>query len=376
MARFVRTFMAVSTLVLVGISGLGLAPWLGHPAPVALAQFQFGGGQFGGSCGFNFGGLQFGSGCGFGGFSGGLNFGGGQIGGFNFGGGFNVGGCGGFQFSGQFGGIQFGGGCGGGVQLGGVQFGVFTLLAPGTTVEVGQHLPITFVWETPLPTNWHDLRTLELRLREESGPIAFWIRWDEATNTFSQIDPVTEQPVAVGQPGGPGTFEAPLITFHLVESAVSDTGPAGPIVALLLPISAKPPAEGRRFLIEERATNDANLVQGFRPAGTITVASRRADVRDEQDDRPRSLLTPQQRERTNRSGHDDVHTEGHVVATECGAEPPSVTIANRDGKVLIRLFKDAAGVCREARPGDYLEVDGEKVHEALFEAYDATVTRR
>src|SRR6188768_4263234 len=122
MARLVRTLVALSTLALIGVSGFGLAPWLGQGVPVVSAQIQFGGGgQFGGCGGFIIGGgLQgggFNLGCSFGGFSGGLNAGGGQTGGFNFGQGcsglqgglgLQIGG-GGFQFSGQCGGLQFGG---------------------------------------------------------------------------------------------------------------------------------------------------------------------------------------------------------------------------------------------------------------------------
>jgi hypothetical protein len=148
------------------------------------------------------------------------------------------------------------------------------------------------------------------------------------------------------------------------------------VVALVLPISATEAAEGRKFQVEERATSDAGEVQGFRAVGTLSITTRGAKNESDLDDAPRPALTRQQRERTDRSGRDDVHAEGDVLATECQAETPTATIANRDGKVTIHLLKDAAGVCRGLRVGDYLEVDGEKVHEALFEAYEASVTRR
>jgi hypothetical protein len=84
----------------------------------------------------------------------------------------------------------------------------------------------------------------------------------------------------------------------------------------------------------------------------------------------------QQRERTDRSGKDDVHAEGNVTAVACEAAPPTVTIANRDGLVTVRLLGEAAKACGRTRVGDYLEADGEKLTEQLFEATDVNVQRR
>ena len=83
----------------------------------------------------------------------------------------------------------------------------------------------------------------------------------------------------------------------------------------------------------------------------------------------------QQRERTNRGNKADVHTEGNVTAVACDAPWPSVTIANRDGLVQVRLVKGAQQQCSAIQVGDYLEVDGEKVHEQLFDAEDITIIR-
>src|SRR5829696_222638 len=101
MVRFARALVVAMTVGLIGVSGVGMAPWLGQSMPVASAQFGFGPGGFPPCSGFNFG--Q----CSFGGFSGGLQGGGfqqggGQVGGFNFGGG------GGLQVGGGF---NLGGGC-------------------------------------------------------------------------------------------------------------------------------------------------------------------------------------------------------------------------------------------------------------------------
>jgi CSLREA domain-containing protein len=83
----------------------------------------------------------------------------------------------------------------------------------------------------------------------------------------------------------------------------------------------------------------------------------------------------QQRQRTNRSGKDDVHTEGNVVEARCEGDVPTIMIVNRDGIVAVRLLGEAAGACGSAHVGDYLEADGEKVTEQRFDADSIEITR-
>jgi hypothetical protein len=84
----------------------------------------------------------------------------------------------------------------------------------------------------------------------------------------------------------------------------------------------------------------------------------------------------QQRERTNNSGLDDYRNEGNVVELCPEDEAPAcVYIVNRDGKVKVVLLGEAAKSARSIKIGDYLEADGEKIHEQLFEATDVTIRR-
>ena len=111
---------------------------------------------------------------------------------------------------------------------------------------------------------------------------------------------------------------------------------------------------------------------------TGTPAGPDISVRVEETDARRRQLTEeqrQQRQRTDTSNLDDTRTEGNVVATRCDEDPPAVVIANRDGEVTIRLLYESAVRCRSILPGDYLEVDGEKVTEQLYEAHEVTITR-
>ncbi len=76
---------------------------------------------------------------------------------------------------------------------------------------------------------------------------------------------------------------------------------------------------------------------------------------------------------TNRSGHDDVHTEGNVVEVHQDANPPYVVIANRDGLVTVSLL--CGDQCPKIAVGAYLQIDGVKENEQLFDAYDVSVER-
>jgi uncharacterized repeat protein (TIGR01451 family) len=116
---------------------------------------------------------------------------------------------------------------------------------------------------------------------------------------------------------------------------------------------------------------------------------------DDDTDKP-SRLTEEQRQqtaRTNRAGLDEYRTEGNVVGVRCTAEqptPPAIPdsapdrddgdvpyaiIVNRDGPQKVRLIGEARLACTRIEPGTYLEADGVKQHEALFDAESVTIRR-
>jgi hypothetical protein len=81
-----------------------------------------------------------------------------------------------------------------------------------------------------------------------------------------------------------------------------------------------------------------------------------------------------QRAGTNQGNKDDA-VEGDVLETRCDQSWPAVVVANRDGAVEVKLLEEAQQTCRSIQVGDYLEADGEKQHEQLFEATEVTVKR-
>jgi len=63
-----------------------------------------------------------------------------------------------------------------------------------------------------------------------------------------------------------------------------------------------------------------------------------------------------------------------VLEVRLDAQPPYLLIANRDGLVVVRLLSGAG--CPAIQAGDYVQVDGVKQDEGLFDAENVTVDRR
>lgn len=128
-------------------------------------------------------------------------------------------------------------------------------------------------------------------------------------------------------------------------------------------------------------TPTSTLTVTATPTATVTptpVIPPAPDVfegnKDEKDERPRETEEQrQQRQLTNRSNRDDVYTEGNVVEVHPDEQPPFVVMVNRDGRVQVVLR--CGEQCPSIQVGDYLEADGTKQHEGLFEATDVTVSR-
>jgi hypothetical protein len=361
--------------------------------------FNFGGGfqggfnNFGGQFQGGFQGFQFGQGFnnfGGGSFQGGFQGGfqgfqfGGQFqgGGFNFGvggfqGGFNNFGSGGFNISGGVGsfGFNFGG-------APGCPTGVFGLIPDGATVTAGDTFQYRLVWVSP--TTWQDLEHLELRLRDPAGNVAAQIRWLQGTDQFALIDPPTGRTIAQGPSRGNAVLDSPNLSVVLAQSYSDNSGQTGQAVGLNTTIIPKAPLGGRFLGVDVGAKSDGAAPTPFELAALLNVLAPAQQVQqpdsnndDEEDARNRRKTEEQRQQaaRTNRSGLDDFRTEGDAVETNCDAEWPSVTIANRDGDVVLRLIHDAKASCRLVQPGDYVEAIGEKQHEQLYDAHQLTVRR-
>jgi hypothetical protein len=362
------------------VAALAIAMVLGTivPRPPAVVAA----GTCGGLQGFNFGGSLQGGFQGFqAGFQGGFQ-GGFQAGGFNFGGGAFQGGFGGFNFG--SGGLNFGGGLQNfGFNFGGLAgcgTGVFGLVPDSATTELGQPIVYRLVWVSP--TTWHDIEFLDLRIRDHDRIVL--LRWFEATNQFALVDPATGQVLASGQGLTPTILRAPGIEVLLQGTYKEDSGPTGQAVGLNIQLAITGPfAEGSTLSVDVAAKRDAAAVEPYELAALLRIAAAagaRNDPNNDDDEeearnRRKTEEQRQQVARTNRSNLDDYRTEGNAVSSDCQAPIPTVTIANRDGDVVLQLLHDARGSCGLVQPGDYVEAIGEKQHELLYEAHQLTVRR-
>lgn len=322
---------------------------------------QFQGGQFGGQ-GIQLGGFQ-------GGFQGGFNFGGGGFqGGFqNFGQGglnFNTGIA---PFAANFGGRA---GCPG---------GVFGLIPDAATVAPGDTLMYRLVSVTS--TNWQDLQYLDLRIRDAAGNVLVILRWVQGTDEYQLIDPATGAVLARGAAGGNGILDSRYVTLILSNSYSENTGPAGEAVGLNVTARFKELAPDRVYAIDVGSKLDAAAPTPYELGSLLFVVSPPVNSPgDDDDDDARAHHKPteeqiQQRERSNRSNLDDYRTEGNAVEASCDGDMPTVTIANRDGHVVLRLLREAKQSCSLVKPGDYVEAIGEKQHELLYDVDQMTVHR-
>lgn len=147
--------------------------------------------------------------------------------------------------------------------------GTFALAPADSTASVNQHFDYAFTWTVPDPENWHDLKMLQLRLRDGSDVILS-VTFDEASNTFSILNAAGNAgPSAV--PGSSQVLQTREAALYMAEAKAIASGPTSPTVTLLLPLSLKPQTAGRSFVVEVAATDDFGTQSGFVQAGTLDV---------------------------------------------------------------------------------------------------------
>jgi hypothetical protein len=149
--------------------------------------------------------------------------------------------------------------------------GTSLLIPADAVVTVGERLTYAFTWTVPPPLNWHDLKTLDLRIRDGQNIIA-WVRFDEASGTFSVFNEATGRFKRGHAAGSPHRLQTQQAKVYLEDTSVEGSGPTGPSVTLNLSLSFKPQAAGRTFLVEVAGSDDeGNESDFFAEAGTVTV---------------------------------------------------------------------------------------------------------
>jgi hypothetical protein len=148
--------------------------------------------------------------------------------------------------------------------------GTFDLTPVESSVAVREPLMYAYTWTVPSPLNWHDLESLELRIRDGEDTIIS-LRFDEATQTFSLLNEAKDEFAKAFAAGSSNSLQTAQATLDLAGTSVKGSGPTGPSITLNLALSFKPQAAGRTFIVEVAATNDGSTRSEFMQAGTLTV---------------------------------------------------------------------------------------------------------
>jgi len=119
--------------------------------------------------------------------------------------------------------------------------GSFDVMPSDAAVAVHERLDYAFTWTVPAPLNWHDLEFLQLRLRD-GADVILWVRFDEASRTFSLFNEATGQFESGSAAGSPSRLQTPHATLYLADTSVVGSGPTGPSVTLNLSLSFEPQA--------------------------------------------------------------------------------------------------------------------------------------
>jgi len=150
--------------------------------------------------------------------------------------------------------------------------GIAILDPDNATFKKQETFHLDYFWRVPPGENWHDIKTLDLRVRD-AGDTLIWFRWTEGADTFQLINPQT------GQPQGPAVFAGSNnvlktndVELDAKESSSQGSGPTGSEVTLHLALTFnKKSGPHSSFTIEVNAVNDSGQTQSFVSLGTVTV---------------------------------------------------------------------------------------------------------
>lgn len=180
-----------------------------------------------------------------------------------------------------------------------LSIGGFDLSPDDARVQVGEMLNYTVDWTVPAHQVWRNLKTIDFRLRGAHETL-LWLRWDEASNTFSLCHKGGGANAGHGHSGdsgggddgnGPGAHVAaskvvcspgelpgamavlatPFARLHLADTVVIGSGPTGQVVTLKLALSLRGKSAGHHYRVELAATDDFGNQDRFVQASTLHV---------------------------------------------------------------------------------------------------------
>ena len=93
---------------------------------------------------------------------------------------------------------------------------------------------------------------------------------------------------------------------------------------------------------------------------------------DKDDDKDKDA----EKEKQEKAENEDRVLNGQVLEIDTLKNPPELIVGSVDGQTVVRVLKTDEIALNGIHLGDYIEADGEKVHEQLFEATQLGVSSR
>jgi hypothetical protein len=149
--------------------------------------------------------------------------------------------------------------------------GTFGLTPKRAAVRTRQLFGYEVRWTVPRPNNWHDLRTIDLRVCSK-GPLV-WIRWRELTNTLSLLN-ARGRVIARGPAGVTRVLRSSTVLLFLRVSSPTGNGETGRRVRLHLGLRFRGRMRGRKCGVQLAASDDLGNRDPFERAGRITIRRR------------------------------------------------------------------------------------------------------
>lgn len=159
------------------------------------------------------------------------------------------------------------------------------MLSPetGSSVSVGISQTFAISWTAPITTTtWRDMQYMDLRLRDEAGQIAAWVRVVEqpGADSFYRLLNASEEIMGEGLPGADQTLLLTnTVSLHLAQSSFSGSG----LTAIMTPTLTFGPAAIGTYNVEFRVDSksgdgeDPNVQEGD-VLGTFTILPEGCDV--------------------------------------------------------------------------------------------------
>lgn len=129
---------------------------------------------------------------------------------------------------------------------------------------------------------------------------------------------------------------------------------------------------GRALLLGAALVAGSTGVMAIAPGASVPVAEAGVAQGKDKDDKDRR----ESKKNKGDDGDQDHVLNGQVLEINTLKDPPELVVGSVDGQTVVRVLKTDEIAINGVRLGDYVELDGEKLDETVFEATQIAVAER